>query len=220
MAKDHRIETFQPAFVETIRLDGELAINGIAFKELDGRFLSDPVDAADIDMFNMARDCRLVNVEPPYDHVSDLGNETRNVAVDPSVELEPEGLTNTQTATVQLISTLENADNPPGSQEGDLGNEPSDDDKLEPSEQEAKAAALETIKTFGFEVLPGKSTAIKIALAAVLEGKASFTSETLGAMKTESLIGYAQTLQLVIDGLDRNGIIAAVLEKTSAASGT
>jgi len=91
----YRIEAVQPAVVDAVRRYGEFKVNGVPFRLLEGRAISDPVPEAAVGLFDVPG-YLLVREEPPYERVSELGQEAMRLELDQALRegtLPPEALT-------------------------------------------------------------------------------------------------------------------------------
>ena len=91
----YRIEAVQPAVVDAVRRYGAFQVNGVLFRLLEGRAISDPVPEAAVGLFDVPG-YLLVREEPPYERVSELGQEAMRLELDQALRegtLPPEALT-------------------------------------------------------------------------------------------------------------------------------
>lgn len=77
----YRIEAIQPGVVDAVRQYGTLLVNGYAFREVEGRVLSDPIPEGEVGLFDVPGYI-LVRAEPPYERVAEMGQQAALVALD------------------------------------------------------------------------------------------------------------------------------------------
>ena len=94
----YRIEALQPGVVDAVRKYGSLSVNGFRFAEVDGRVLSEPLPESQVGLFDVPG-YLLVRADPPYERVSELGQEAMRLELDQTLRegsLPPEALTGTE----------------------------------------------------------------------------------------------------------------------------
>lgn len=102
----YRIEAVQPAVVDAVRRYGEFKVNGVPFRLLEGRAISDPVPEAAVGLFDVPG-YLLVREEPPYERVSELGQEAMRLELDQALRegsLPPEALTGTEEGGLEAMT--------------------------------------------------------------------------------------------------------------------
>lgn len=102
----YRIEAVQPAVVDAVRRYGAFQVNGVPFRLLEGRAISDPVPEAAVGLFDVPG-YLLVREESPYERVSELGQEATRLELDQALRegsLPPEALTGAEEGGLEAMT--------------------------------------------------------------------------------------------------------------------